>query len=369
MGQAHISHPPKKRAKSGKNSNFVCRRPELAAVFVVESRDFGCETKTCGQEGKGFIFVVRGDDVMLKKVIVALGVGTAAVSSAFVASPDVRSHITVWGQSILDVPPNANDPGAVMDDKIVRLGENVERLGQTRENLSQEVEKLAIRVQERTEKLAQARLMADEYGNTYVEAKREDAFPVRVLGVSYTELNLKGQISMLLAQIDGYEKTLAVMKDRLASARTDVESLTVQIDSTQAALDSLAVAKQQAIANALAKADAELLAEVDAIVASNEQVVEDVTPIQPFDVLWERQIVIQQQSSDQTPESVVDQFLTRLIRAQETVDELSNEAEEVEEAAEANEVEEIASESRQPKPPRARKRNASVKSADIFTRI
>jgi phage shock protein A len=112
----------------------------------------------------------------------------------------------------------------------------------------------------------------------YQTAQADGRFPVEVRGAAYTESQVRSQVSMLLAEAEGYEASLADLESVRATAEAKIEELAVRINRTEAQLASLATKRELLRARQLTAAGEQLLAQVDELMTGNRQTI-DANPV------------------------------------------------------------------------------------------
>ena len=90
----------------------------------------------------------------------------------------------------------------------------------------------------------QAQTLAEEFRAEYQEALANDAFPIAVRGEAYTEAQVKSQVSLLLAEAEGYSESLAEIECVQAEAEQKMEELAVRIGQTESQLVALATKRE-----------------------------------------------------------------------------------------------------------------------------
>jgi len=160
----------------------------------------------------------------------------------------------------------------------------------------------------------QARTLADQFRTEYQRAKDEGAFPVEVRGAAYTEPQVRAQVSLLLAEAEGYESSLTEVESVQTAAEEKIEELAVRINRTETQLAALATKRELLRARQLTTAGEELLAQVDELMTGNRQAI-DANPVGTVRELLARG---SGKPSGRATDSKVAEFLAAKSRTNET---------------------------------------------------
>jgi DNA repair exonuclease SbcCD ATPase subunit len=206
-------------------------------------------------------------------LVVLMGVGSAA---AWAFSPGLRTQIAALWDSHMGWTEAARqaDPAGFASHAEAKLQQDLTKMDATRRELTAEVGRLSKTAREQSALAEQARRLAEQFRDVYQTAQADGRFPVEVRGAAYTESQVHSQVSMLLAEAEGYEASLADLEAVRTTAEAKIEELAVRINRTEAQLASLATKRELLRARQLTAAGEELLAQVDELMTGNRQTID-----------------------------------------------------------------------------------------------
>jgi DNA repair exonuclease SbcCD ATPase subunit len=250
-------------------------------------------------------------------LLVVLAVGGAA---AWAFSPGLRTQMTAWWDSQTGWTEAArqDDPVGFSGYAQRKLKQDLAKMDATRRELTSEVGRLSKTAREQSAMAEQARRLAEQFRDVYQTAQADARFPVEVRGAAYTESQVRSQVSMLLAEAEGYEASLADLESVRTTAEAKIEELAVRINRTEAQLASLATKRELLRARQLTAAGEELLAQVDELMTGNRQTIA-ANPVATVRELLARTPAKQE---GRATDRKVDEFLTAKPDAVETTIEL-----------------------------------------------
>jgi hypothetical protein len=208
-----------------------------------------------------------------------LALGTAAT---WAFSPAVRTHVTALHDSYFGWTEAARqaDPAGFTAHVEAKLKQDLVAMNRTRRDLAAEVGQLSKISREQSALAEQARRLAEEFRDEYQHAVGNGGFPIEVRGAAYTEGQVRSQVSLLLAESEGYEAALADLESVRVSSEEKLEELAVRINRTEAHLAALATKRELLRAREMTVAGQELLAQVDELMTGNRRVIDD-NPVAP----------------------------------------------------------------------------------------
>ena len=206
------------------------------------------------------------------------------------------------------------DPAGFAAHVAQKLQHDIEVMERTRREMTVEVGQLSDRIRQERALLEQGRTLAAEFRDKYVDASAKRRFPIEVRGAAYTEPQAKSQVSMLLAEIKGYESSQARLEDVRQQAETQIQTLTVRINTNESELVTLAAKRGMLEARSISADGETLLAHLDGLLEGNARVIES-NPIRPV-----RELLVAARSSQRHPTNAeaVAAFLT--VKPAETVE-------------------------------------------------
>jgi hypothetical protein len=238
-------------------------------------------------------------------LVVLLGVGGAA---AWAFSPGLRTQVAAaWNsQAGWTEAARRADPAGFVAHAEAKVQRDLATMDQTRRELAAEVGRLSKTAREQSALAEQARSLAEQFRGEYQQARENEHFPIEVRGAAYTEAQVRAQVSLLLAEAEGYEASLADIEGVRVSAEEKIEELAVRINRTETQLAALATKRELLRARQLTTAGEELLAQVDVLMTENRQAI-DANPVGTVRELLARG---PSKPTGRTADSKVEAFLT-----------------------------------------------------------
>jgi len=213
---------------------------------------------------------------MFKRAIVSVALLAATCAVAFTASPAVRAKAyQQWAQwTGWTEDARRADPVGFANHAQEKLGRDLELMQKTRRELSAEVGQLARKIREQEALGDQAMVLAGEFRTQYQQVSTGERNPVVVRGAAYTEAQVRSQVSMLLAEAEGYQQSVGQLREVKQEAETQIETLAVRISATEAQLAGLSAKRELLRARRLSAEGEQLLAQVDELMTGNAQLIE-----------------------------------------------------------------------------------------------
>lgn len=129
---------------------------------------------------------------------------------------------------------------------------------------------------------------------------------VVLAGAAYTEGQARSQVSMLLAEAEGYQTSLADLRKVKRQAEEQMKALAVKISASESQLAALSTQRELLRARQLTAEGEQLLAQVDDLMTGNTRLIEG-NPVRTVRELLE---TAPTQSGKRTSNSRVDAFLS-----------------------------------------------------------
>ena len=256
---------------------------------------------------------------MFKRVVVwllvALAGGGAATLAISTYCPGLWTQIDRKVTEVAGWTEEARqaDPVGFVEYAGGKLRQDLETLQKTRRDLAAEIGGLAEKLRQQRALRDHARGLAEKFRTAYREATARQGFPVELCGGAYTAEQLKAQVSMLLAEAQGYEAAIAKLEEVRRRAETELETLTVRISQTESQLAALAAEKEVLKARQLTERGRLLLAQVESLMTENTQVI----AANPVRSVQELIAAAEKSARPGTHEQAVEAFLAE--RPQESV--------------------------------------------------
>ncbi|MFV1968352.1 MAG: hypothetical protein ACC628_23245 [Pirellulaceae bacterium] len=213
---------------------------------------------------------------MIRRTIAALVVLAGVATAAMVASPGLRTRLFQEWAAVGGWTDQARqaDPVGFARYAERKLKRDLETMQRTRRELAAEAGNIARKVREQEALACQAESMAEDFRGQFQLASTGRGFPIEVRGAAYTEDQTRAQVSMLLAESEGYRQSLAELRHVKQQAEAQIEALAVKISATEAQLAGLSAKRELLRARLLSAAGERLLAQVDELMAGNTRLLE-----------------------------------------------------------------------------------------------
>jgi len=165
------------------------------------------------------------------------------------------------------------DPVGYLDFAASQLQRDLRELGRLRRELLVQIAEVSQKLHEQESLLAQAERFAEEFRLRYREASAAGSFPVTVRGAAYTAAQIKSQVSLLLAEAEGYRAAINRLRKVREEAEAQLEAVTVRINRTEAELVALTAQREVLKARQVFQQQADILEKVQALSDENRRVI------------------------------------------------------------------------------------------------
>jgi hypothetical protein len=154
------------------------------------------------------------------------------------------------------------------------LRRDLSTLQVTEAELGKEVEALARESRKHQALAEHAERLSVEFREAYQQAQSNGGFPVTVRHAAYTAEQVESQVSLLLAEAEGYRAALEQLEKVRQMAEEKLESLAVRINTTEAQLAMLPTQRELLRARVLSDAGEQLVAQVGHLLEDNRQIIQ-----------------------------------------------------------------------------------------------
>lgn len=204
--------------------------------------------------------------------------GIAVVALAVLAgicrlSPALRAAFSTQTQEWLGWTEDARraDPDGFGRYVERKLKTEVEGLQKCRFELVGNADGLAGKVREQQALRDRARTMAEEFRGAFQQARQDGKFPITVRNAAYTEDQAVSQVSLLLAEADGFDRTLRRLENIQVEANKRLEEIVVRLNATQSHLAAIGTQRELLRSRQMTTEGEELIAELDQLFDVNER--------------------------------------------------------------------------------------------------
>ena len=221
--------------------------------------------------------------------------------------PGVWTTLAGWVNDVTGWTPEAQEADPVRFVEYVRhrLEKDLEVMEKTRRELSAEIGTISAKMRELEALRDQARGLAEDFRRRYQGGISREGLPIEVRGASYSPEQLRSQVALLLAEMQGYEASLAKLAEVRREAEAQYRGLTVQMEATEAELAALGAQREILRARRTTRVEANLVAQVEALLKENARVIQT----NPVRSVRELLLAAEKPEQRRTEEAAVDVFL------------------------------------------------------------
>ena len=210
----------------------------------------------------------------MKKTIVTLvvvvGIGLSALITV---SPAWRTSATLTVESFTQWTPEAIEKNPIGYSQFVeaQLKKDLKTFQETRKALALRMETLAGKLAEKTKLLAEGEKFADEFA----EVITDGTFPIRLHGKDYTESQLRIQLALTLAQVNGLRESVAEITKVSVIAEKELQKLVVGIEKTETQIALLTTRREIFRSQTTSAEGLEMITTVNSVLEGNQILIRD----------------------------------------------------------------------------------------------
>jgi hypothetical protein len=206
-------------------------------------------------------------------VILVITGGSLAALVTHQYLPGIGTKMEAWLADRVGWTEEARqaDPAGYVAHVIGRLQRDLTELTRVRRELLGQIAELSHTLRQQEAMLAQAEQLAEEFREHYRRAAATNGFPVTVRGGLYSADQVKAQVSLLLAEAQGYRAAAERLRKVRQEAELRLETVTVQINRTEAELVALEAQRQIFLARQIADQQQALLTKIDELSQENQK--------------------------------------------------------------------------------------------------
>ena len=208
------------------------------------------------------------------QVLFLLLVAVSLAGGAYALSPAVRGVVQTQGREWLGWTEDARraDPVGFTTHVERKLRAESSMLHKSRQELAENSHQLSSKIKEQSGLRDRARKMADEFRGAYQTARASGAFPVMIRNGSYSEEQVIAQVSMLLAESSGLDRSLARLQQIQDQANKRLQEIVVRQTATDSQIAAIGAQRELLRARELSSVGEELIAQVDELFDLNRRV-------------------------------------------------------------------------------------------------
>jgi hypothetical protein len=166
------------------------------------------------------------------------------------------------------------DPVGFTNYVEARLRKDLTSLRTAEKDVSREVDILTREIRKQRAFAEHAQRLCEEFRQAYQHAQGNGRFPLTVRNAGYTREQVESQVSLLLAEADGYRAALEQLVKIQQQAEERLETLVVRINSTETQLALLPMQRNLLRAQVLSDAGQHLVAQVEQLLDGNRQIIQ-----------------------------------------------------------------------------------------------
>jgi len=201
----------------------------------------------------------------------------AVMAGAYRASPEVRTAVVTQGREWLGWTEEARraDPAGFTKHVEQKLKAEAAMLKKSRFELVSNADQLSGKVREQLALRDQAKKLTEEFRQRFQEARQQSTFPITVRNAAYTEEQAVAQVSLLLAESEGFDKSLKRLQRIQEESNKRVQEIVVRLNATETQLAAIGTQRELLESRELTAVGEELIAQVDALFNVNARVLRD----------------------------------------------------------------------------------------------
>lgn len=201
----------------------------------------------------------------------------ATLTGAYRLSPGVRAAISTHGSEWFGWTEEARriDSVSFVEHVKRKLEAEVGTLRKSRLELVGNADQLSGKIREQEALRDHARKFAEEFRTAFQTARSNQSFPITVRNAAYTEEQSLAQVSLLLAQADGYEQSLQRLQRIMDESNKRVQEIVVRQNATESNLAAIGTQLELLRTRQLTSVSDELIAQVDELFDVNQRVLTD----------------------------------------------------------------------------------------------
>ena len=247
---------------------------------------------------------------MLRKNVITVMLIGSFVGCVLLVSPGFRTmarhqweNVTGWSEE-----DRLADPVGFARHAERKLRRDLDIMQRTRRELATEQGRIDRQIREEQALADFAESLAEDFREQFQLASSSGSFPIEVRHAAYTKEQARTQVSLLLAELEGYQVSLAKLQEVSTQVDKQLESLSVRISATSSQLAALSAQRELLRARQLTIEGEQLLAQVDELMTGNRRLL-DGNPVRTVQEL--ANVAPVGKPIGQVSPSHVDAFLTR----------------------------------------------------------
>lgn len=210
----------------------------------------------------------------MKKTVISLVAVVAVIAAGlFYYSPAFRTNAITAAESIGQWTPEAIEKNKIGYTQFVetKLKKDLKTFQDVRKALTRQMEVNSKLLAEKTKLLQEGRKLLDQFA----EATLSGEFPAELHGKTYTETQLKNQIALTKAQVEGIERSIAGIQKASQVAEQEICKRIVGIEDMESQLQMMSTEREIFRSQSTSDVGFAMLAEARAVLEGNQLLVKE----------------------------------------------------------------------------------------------
>lgn len=215
--------------------------------------------------------------------VAAGGIAFAALAGLYRASPAMRATVETQSREWLGWTEEARraDPVGFTNYVERKLKSDAASFQKCRRELTHGSDQLSGKLREQEAYRDQARKFAEEFRLAFQAARHSGSFPTTVRNAAYSDEQMVAQVSLLLAEADGFDGTVRRLNQIRQQAATRLQEVVVRLNATEAQLAAIDAQRGLLRSRELTTEGETLIAQVDELLDVNHTVLRN-NPVRPL---------------------------------------------------------------------------------------
>jgi len=219
---------------------------------------------------------------MKKNIVILAVIAVIGLAALLIASPAWRTKAGSAVENLTKWTPEAIEKNPIAYSQYVesQLKKDLKKFQETRKTLALRMETLAKKLIDKTNLLEEGEKFADEFAEAVTNGK----FPVKLHGKDYTESQLRIQIALTIAQVNGLKVSVAEITKVSAIAEKELQKLVVESEKTESQIALLAARREIFRSQATSAEGLEMIATVNSVLEGNQILIKE-NPVRTIEEL------------------------------------------------------------------------------------
>lgn len=210
---------------------------------------------------------------MRSYIIVPIMSVVIGLAGLICVSPSVRAYIIIVTGRVVEWTPEAieADPVGYSLFAEAQLKKDKRVFQEMRKDLGVCMEVMSKKLSEKSKLLEQG----EKFVEDFAEACDAGEFPAKVHGKEYTELQLRSQLGLTLAEVNGLRKSVAEIEQVSVTAELEIQRVVVESEKIDSQLALLATRREIFRARAVTAEGIAILTSVNSVLEGNQSFIKE----------------------------------------------------------------------------------------------